>query len=1023
MKDLKKLFAEGECGYTPAAMWFTSGNINKKEMTYQIEGFSDKGIKDFFIHPSNGTEGDYLGEHFFDMIKHATSEAERLDMNFWMYDEYNWPSGIAGGQVLRDAPWARSSRLIKMTKSAAAGETLVFDLPSKERFNTEVHLFSVDGVAADVTVDGERVSWTNGADSEKTLEIYMSKWIMGKTFASLGSNAIEDTEGYLDTLDKDAVKVFIEKTHEVYKKEIGEHFGKHAKGIFSDEVTAYYEMRDPDERGLDALPWTRLFPEKFMERCGYDIRPRLKELIDGSDAKLSIDYWDTIGELFVNGFAATVGEWCRENGLIFTGHIDAEESLTYAAYGSGDPYEYYKQFTWPGIDTIFTYYRINDYSYNIAPKLAASAAHFHGQERVLSETYTVSGWDIRLCDMKRIFNRLMLHGINFIQFMGARYAFMPGSDSAAMTNNWQNPLFKHYGTFSKYISALQSLVANTKYDAKTLIFYPLTSVKPTLKRLPTDIYIGEMNDTFTGAINSLLNLNVPFEIGFEQVINDGEIKDGKIKFKDLEYHTLVMPGVTHLREVTYKKLLEFARGGGRIVMINCAPIKVIGDTVYDAEDFLGAVKYECREFEMCGENATHFDSYQRATMGKFTAMLSDAIADMPSSTVKINACDGIMSAVRVKDDVSYVIIINDNPYQTVASGKVLSDKPFCAVDTETGDVRKMQICGREFEMTLAPFECVVIEISDSALQCESRDSYAEDENIELYGVEFATAEKNIALPDVYQVRGAAKEKILDARRRYNPRHVCDIAAGLGEDDMVACRGYAIGDLPIKAKHDWFGWMPIDKKPITMGETVVCVYDFTLDFIPEDLEMVTDPTFNTVWYINNEQLYPSSVRRVWHYANQVYSLSDVVKLGKNRMVSICTVPACDKGFAVPCAMLRGSFKVYSDFVITDRTVESKIDVWNGQGYALYAGDGIYKAKFNVTDKKPTRLALETSDVTEIFVNGERVAKRLWHPFEADITSYISEGENTLELRVTSTYSNFMYNSNPSGIKSAKIFTLK
>ena len=209
----------------------------------------------------------------------------------------------------------------------------------------------------------------------------------------------------------------------------------------------------------------------------------------------------------------------------------------------------------------------------------------------------------------------------------------------------------------------------------------------------------------------------------------------------------------------------------------------------------------------------------------------------------------------------------------------------------------------------------------------------------------------------------------------------------------------------------------------MGETVVCVYDFTLDFIPEDLEMVTDPTFNTVWYINNEQLYPSSVRRVWHYANQVYSLSDVVKLGKNRMVSICTVPACDKGFAVPCAMLRGNFKVYSDFVITDRTVESKIDVWNGQGYALYAGDGIYKAKFNVTETKPTRLALETSDVTEIFVNGERVAKRLWHPFEADITSYISEGENTLELRVTSTYSNFMYNSNPSGIKSAKIFTLK
>jgi hypothetical protein len=638
---------------------------------------------------------------------------------------------------------------------------------------------------------------------------------------------------------------------------------------------------------------------------------------------------------------------------------------------------------------------------------------------VLSETYTVSGWDIRLCDMKRIFNRLMLHGINFVQFMGARYAFMPGSDSSAMTNNWQNPLFKHYGEFSKYISSLQSLVANTKYDAQTLVFYPLTSVKANLKRLPTEIYTNEMTDTFTGVVNSLLNLNVPFEIGFEQVINEGEIKNGRIKFKDLEYHTIVLPSVTHFREVTYKKLLEFARGGGRVVMINCKKIKVVGKEIYTAEDFVGAVAYECKEFEMCGEHATNFDSYQRAPMSRFTALLRDAISDMPSPVVKIDAQDGIMSAIRVGDSASYVIVINDNNTPTKVSGKVLSDKPFSAIDTETGEVREMNACGREFEMTLAPFECVVMEISDSAT-AENDEKQSSCESVaELYGIEFAPRDKNIALPDVYQVRGESREKIIAARRKYNPKDVCDIAAGLNFDDLVACRGYAIGDLPIKAKHDWFGWLPVDKKPITMGETVVCVYDFTLDFIPEDLEMVTDPTFNTVWYINNEQLYPSSVQRVWHYANQVYSLSDCVKLGKNRMISICTVPECDKSYAVPCAMIRGSFKVYSDFVITDRAVESKIDFWNGQGYALYAGDGIYKARFNVKEKTGARLELETSDVTEIFVNGKRVAKRLWHPFSADISDYIAEGENLLELRVTSTYSNFMYNSNPSGIKSAKI----
>ena len=235
-----------------------------------------------------------------------------------------------------------------------------------------------------MALDGEALVWTNSADTEKLLEIYVSKWIMGKTPASTGSAVTEDVEGVLDTLDADAVRVFIEKTHEVYKQHIGEHFGECVKGIFSDEVTAYYELRDGDEIGLATLPWTRRFPDKFAERCGYDIREHLSELMRGTDVKLSIDYWDTVCELFTDGFARLVGEWCEKNGIIYTGHIDAEESLYYAVYGSGDPYEYYKHFTYPGIDTIFSYYRINDYSFNIAPKLAASAAHFLGKERVLS---------------------------------------------------------------------------------------------------------------------------------------------------------------------------------------------------------------------------------------------------------------------------------------------------------------------------------------------------------------------------------------------------------------------------------------------------------------------------------------------------------------------------------------------------------------------------------------------------------------------------------------------------------------
>lgn len=1018
MKDIKDVLKYGAEGYTPAVMWFTSGNINKEEMTYQLEGFRRAGIRDFFIHASNGTEGDYLGEHFFSMIDHAVSEAKRLDMRFWIYDEYNWPSGIAGGQVLRDAPWARSRRLVKMCETVGVGETLRMTLPSKERYDTEPLLFLCNGCAADVQIDGDTIEWRNESDSDAVLEIYLSKWIMGLSFASTGSEVVmPHVEGCLDTLDREAVEVFISKTHEEYKRRYGDDFGKYIIGTFSDEVTAYYEMRDEDERGLPVLPWSRLFPERFRERCGYDIIPRLGELMNKSDRKLLIDYWDTVTELFVNGFAGTVGEWCRRNGLLFTGHIDAEESLPYAVYGSGDPYEYYRRFDIPGIDTIYSYYRINDYSFNLAPRLASSAARFTGKERVLSETYTVSGWDIRLSDMKRIFNRLALCGISFLQFMGARYNFMPGSDSAAMTNNWQNPLFKHYGELTRYMSGVQCFVSGTECDADTLVFYPTTTVKAGLGPLPVDIYGGDMNYTFTGIVNSLMNLHKTFEIGYEQVIDSAEVSDGRLRIAGSEYHTLIMPCTEYLRESTYLRLRDFARGGGRIVMINGCVRHVVGDVIYDAEPFDGAVIYDCYDYEMSGEHATNFDSYQRAPMGEFTQRLREAIAGMPESPVRIQPTDGIMSVLRRADGHKYVMIINDNPTKTELCAEVLTSLPFRVISAEDGTEREIRTNGRHIGATLHPFECVIIEMGEAGTASESvrhEWSYAMPS-----GARLDISDANTALTDTFIIRGESKSDILDARGRGDARRVCELAQTVSDSELVACRGYATGDLPVKAEHDWFGWFPVDKKPITMGETVVCVHNFTLDAIPSVLEMVTDSTLGTVWYMGGEELSPSSVRRVWHYANNVYDLSDRVRLGKNRLVSICTVPTCDKTFPVPCAMLKGDFRVFDDFRITDRAATNDIAVWNSQGYACYTGDAVYSVHFDLPRCGSARLVIDTEDAVEVRVNGDYAGKRIYAPYELDITDYVKEGDNLVEVCVTSTYSNFMYNSNPSGISGVRV----
>ena len=1021
MKNIQEAFRDGVQGYTPATMWFTSGNINKKEMTYQIEKFREQGIRDYFIHATNGTQGDYLGEYFFRMIKHAADEAKRLDMNLWIYDEYNWPSGAAGGQVLSEEPWTRSSGLFRFQRQVAAGETLRLELPCKEQYHTAALLFVADGVRVEPHREADTVIWSNPSGHEVLFEAFFSRWLLGKLdVTSCAEVVAPDAEGYLDTLDQEAVKVFLKKTHEKYKTYVGEGFGSYIKGVFTDEVVVI-EDRNEAQTGQNWFPWTRLFPEKFKERNGYDICPHLKELMDRADVKLSLDYWETVADLFMSAYLDLTYAWCRNNNLIYTGHMCAEESLEQSVYRGGDPYEFYKRLTWPGIDTICSYWRVGDYNYNMAAKRASSAAHFLGKERVLSETYTMSGWEIRLRDMKRIFNRLALLGVDCIQFMGARYDFIPGVDSLAMTNNWQNPLFKHYKDFCKYISGMQWLVSNTQYDAGTLLFYPLTTVRATLAPLPLFRPVwGEMNCLIEGLTNSLLNLHVPFEIAYEQVIEEAEVRNGKFCIAGSEYDTIILPNTRFLREKTFLQLREFAEQGGRVIAVNGKPETVVGDKTYAAPELKNMISYECRDFEYAGEYITGNENFSWEPMGKFTQCLEEALDNRFTSVVRITPCDRILSAVRKKDEAYYIIIINDNESAAVATGQMVIDKPFRAIDPETGEEMKMTRRGSCFEIPLPPFGSVVMEVSDDLVvsDCELSDTVKTERPLEQ--VSFRINGFNTALPQVWQVRGKAAEAIAKAAGAGNSKRVCDLAAALYSEDMIICRGQGNRWVPVKSARNWFGWLPIDRKPIAPGETAVAVYDFVVDEIPQHLDFVTDPQLHTAWYLNDEELYPAGVERVWHYANPVYDIRDLIHTGKNRLIGVCKYPAYGHVLTLPCAMLRGEFRVFEDFVLTQKPGRNELHYWNNQGYICHGGDGIYTACFRARKGEKISLELVTQDVVEIVVNGSVVTKRLWDPYTADLSDYLVDGINELELRVTSTYSNFLYKGIPSGIGCARLF---
>jgi hypothetical protein len=223
--------------YRPHLMWFWNAPLEEAEIRGQIRGFHGAGILDFYIHPMFGFPVDYLSEVMFEAIGWAIDEARRLGMRFWIYDEYNWPSGAAGGYVFRDHPERRQPVLQRRQWQAGEAEP-----------------------------EAPGVEVTRWASEGGTVTAYYETLQNGVCPFAQWSPFCWDQEGYTDVCDAEAVGAFIELTHEAYRARFGDEFGKTLVGLFTDEVSyclagAYGSAEAP-------LAWSHVLAASFESATG-----------------------------------------------------------------------------------------------------------------------------------------------------------------------------------------------------------------------------------------------------------------------------------------------------------------------------------------------------------------------------------------------------------------------------------------------------------------------------------------------------------------------------------------------------------------------------------------------------------------------------------------------------------------------------------------------------------------------------------------------------------------------------------
>ncbi len=546
MKKTLQQFDEPGNKFRGIPFWAWNADLEPEKLRRQIREMHQMGFGGFFMHSRTGLRTPYLGKKWFECIHNCIDEAEKLNMDAWLYDEDRWPSGAAGGFVTADDRF--KARHLKLCQGVSIPENTLLIA----RF-----ALKTDGarlLKKKLLADGETAS--DGMETYSFYREYMacSSWYNGET--------------YLDTLNPSAVERFIEITHENYKRECGDKFGTSVPGIFSDEPC--YIHGDASDR----MPWTDDLPEMFRKRYGYDLLPHLPELffdIEQEVSRARHDYFDLLSFLFTEAFSGRIGKWCSANNMLFTGHLLGEDLLSTQTLYIGSAMRFYEHMQLPAVDVLTEHWNV----FNAVKQCVSSARQFGKKER-LTETYACTGWDFPLSGHKALADWQFALGINRRCHHLTWYSMeAEGKRDYPASISGHSPWAEEYKTIEDYFARLGALLSGGNEIRDLLVIHPLESLWGVMIKNPADNggrkvkpgckvldgfdspRVRQLDKDFTDLTNMLLRENLDFDFGDEEIMSRiGRIDSGELRIGCADYRMVLIPELKTIRSSTLDLLAE-----------------------------------------------------------------------------------------------------------------------------------------------------------------------------------------------------------------------------------------------------------------------------------------------------------------------------------------------------------------------------------------------------------------------------------------------------------------------------------
>ena len=939
---------------SPVPFWFLNGPIEEWHIVREFEMMAGKDISEVIVHPRYGLQCEYLSDEWFEVFGWCVREAKKHDMHVWIYDELNWPSGTAGMSVMKDNPDYQGRYLAVESKPLAG-----IDFAS----------FQPGACMVAANIEGGCITKTRVLDDIAAARALTGSW-------TLFNCTVKRDPFYIDTLSFDAVNHFKKVTYDEYFNRFGDEFGKSIRAIFTDEPSIYWVSVGYDDWNL---PYTEDYFQTFEAKYGYSPVSLIPHLFHpgAKGTAFRADYWEHAGFLFNQRYHGNLGGWCREHGIIYTGHNNHEEPLRYQIRFQGDAFGLMRAMDIPGVDHLGKATLGNNWISIIGHKICSSETHFDGKARCMSESFGVMDWDTTFENLKRVTDWQYALGINLL-IPHAIYHTIGGMTKRESPPSffYQSPHWQDFDYFSEYVKQLESMLCGGRHLCKVAVMYPTSGLWSSYQSDRKTTEFDHADNFLNSLCLELIKSQIDFDLVDHQALTEARLEDGRMKLADEAYEVLIVPATPYLRPAEIARLTEIVSSGVKMALFHKS-MEPLRDNLPDAMH--GATFVRSEELE------AYVDILKKG--------LDDDIQ------ITGGGAEDIMLYRREKDGHKITFLLNRSEKHRKVSA-LIKDYPDAALfDQETGLFTKLE--GRQagkktlVQLRFQPNQSyfIVSAVPDAQSTVATPEASSQ----------IALANFEVSLPfnvaSIYNFNytppapplgkggngGGEHPELVEGRCvdvRTNPRYI----SAQWTDDKTDFAEYA---------GDYKAAITLDFEPT--AETAI--------------QMMVDNDFaECEVYINGSRV---DLKPAPEFAPDSFltDFSDVsafvgslLKRGENTLKVVSPTRLSEP------LRLVGDFHVtVADEHVTLRTPGEAHPFALELDYPFYSGTVTYRAEFELG--KPCESLLldlhDARDSVEVCVNGKSAGKRLWQPYTFEIADLAQPGTNKLTIEVRNNMANLIF----------------